>query len=179
MLSIKIEDYSENSFVLQGDDTKKYKDKIKELGGKWNSNLKIGAGWIFNIKNKSAVKEWMQTFENNVVEPVQTFATKTQSNYENKVENKDEDIEKIFDLFALYLLDKIEDIDYKKLLYYIYFLEETDDDEDDYSSILVSIKKYYFDFVIENNIKYNIYKNIDTNKMVEYTIITILRKIKN
>jgi hypothetical protein len=176
MVSIIIKDYSDSSFVLQGEDTKKYKDKIKELGGKWNSNLKIGPGWIFNIKNKESVKEWMQSVS---IEENQTSCIEKISISEDNKNQGENIFENIVNSFALYLMDKIEDIDYKKLLYYMYFLEETEDDADDYSSILVSIKKYYFDFVIENNVKYNIYKNTDINKMVEYTIITILRKIKN
>jgi hypothetical protein len=36
------ENYSENSFVVRGSDTIKFKDSLKEFGGKWNSNLKGG-----------------------------------------------------------------------------------------------------------------------------------------
>jgi hypothetical protein len=177
MVSIILEDYSDNSFVLQGEDTKKYKDKIKELGGKWNSNLKIGPGWIFNIKNKESVKEWLTTLKN-VSLKNQNIISKVESNSQVIICQDDNEIEDIVNSFAIYVMDKLEDVDYKKLLYYMYFLEETEE-EDDYSAILVSIKKYYFDFVIENNFKYNTYKNIDLNKIVEYTIITILRKLKN
>jgi hypothetical protein len=55
--SIYFEDYSENSFVIYGE-TKPYKDEIKNLGGKWNSNLKTGPGWIFSNKNKCTAHEW-------------------------------------------------------------------------------------------------------------------------
>jgi hypothetical protein len=37
----KIENYTDKSFILLRD-TKVYKDKIKQLGGKWNSRLKDG-----------------------------------------------------------------------------------------------------------------------------------------
>ena len=121
MVSIKMEDYSENSFVLQGDDTKKYKDKIKELGGKWNSNLKIGPGWIFNIKNKQEVKDWVKSFGNNSLEIKQSvISTTKQDKVEDKLENN---IENMVDDFAFFIMDKIEDVNYKKLLHYIYFLE--------------------------------------------------------
>jgi F0F1-type ATP synthase membrane subunit b/b' len=56
--NIYIENYSEKCIVVRGDDTIKYKDKLKELGGKWNPNLtdektdnKFG-GWIFSKKKK-------------------------------------------------------------------------------------------------------------------------------
>jgi len=39
----------EKSLVLIGD-TKPFKDVIKEVGGKWNSNLSCGPGWIFPKK---------------------------------------------------------------------------------------------------------------------------------
>lgn len=45
--------YSEKSFVIRGD-TKKYKDKLKALGGRWNRKLLNGPGWIFSNKKKSS-----------------------------------------------------------------------------------------------------------------------------
>ena len=50
-MSIIIEDYSAKSIVVYGD-TKVYKDKLKELGGKYNGNLSVGSGWIFSNKRK-------------------------------------------------------------------------------------------------------------------------------
>ena len=55
---LKFEKYSEKSFVIRGEDTKKYKEKLKEFGGKWNSNLKNGGGWIFSNNNETKIKEW-------------------------------------------------------------------------------------------------------------------------
>ena len=62
--ALTILEYSEKSFVLLGD-TKQYKDEIKELGGRWNSNLDLGAegltkGWIFSNKNLDKIKEWIE-----------------------------------------------------------------------------------------------------------------------
>ncbi len=53
--SLQIEDYSNWSFVVRGD-TKDHKVQLKNLGGKWNPNLKGGAGWIFKIGNIENVK---------------------------------------------------------------------------------------------------------------------------
>lgn len=67
--NMNISVYSEKSFVLHGEDTKKYKEEIKKLGGKFNSNLKdIGAGWIFSIKNKEKVEEFLNIFSSEKVE---------------------------------------------------------------------------------------------------------------
>lgn len=43
---IQIIDYSEKAIAIIGD-TKPIKDKLKELGGKFNFRLSCGAGWIF------------------------------------------------------------------------------------------------------------------------------------
>ena len=59
MMKLTVEDYSERSFVVYGEDTKKYKDKLKEFGGKYNPNLSVGVGWIFGKKNREKVDNWM------------------------------------------------------------------------------------------------------------------------
>ena len=56
--NIDITSYSEKSFVIRGD-TKIHKEKIKELGGKWNRNLKGGPGWIFSNNKKTVVDNWI------------------------------------------------------------------------------------------------------------------------
>jgi hypothetical protein len=53
-----IENYSEKSFAITGE-TKPVKDKLKELGGKFNPFLTCGAGWIFS---KSKLETIKQTF---------------------------------------------------------------------------------------------------------------------
>jgi hypothetical protein len=57
-IEINIEDYSDKSFVVHGENTKKYINKLKELGGKYNSNLKMGPGWIFSKDKKEKVEEY-------------------------------------------------------------------------------------------------------------------------
>lgn len=49
---LQLVDYSEKAFVLIGD-TKAIKDKLKELGGRFNARLSCGAGWIF-----SKIRTW-------------------------------------------------------------------------------------------------------------------------
>ena len=53
---ITIINYSDLSFALVGKETIDIKDKLKELGGKYNSRLKCGAGWIFSKKKLNEVK---------------------------------------------------------------------------------------------------------------------------
>ena len=57
MYSINIENYSDKSFVVRGSDTIKFKDTLKELGGKWNSMLKNGGGWIFSNIHKEKIEK--------------------------------------------------------------------------------------------------------------------------
>ena len=44
--TVQVVDYSEKAIAVIGD-TKPIKDKLKELGGKFNFRLSCGAGWIF------------------------------------------------------------------------------------------------------------------------------------
>lgn len=43
---LTVESYSEKAFVIRGE-TKKYKEQLIDLGGKYNSRLKGGPGYIF------------------------------------------------------------------------------------------------------------------------------------
>ena len=43
---LTIQEYTGVSVVVQGD-TRKYKEDLKKLGGKYNGRLKNGPGWIF------------------------------------------------------------------------------------------------------------------------------------
>lgn len=51
---INIKDYSGLSVVVQGE-TRKYKEDLKKLGGKYNGNLKNGPGWIFPKSSKKDI----------------------------------------------------------------------------------------------------------------------------
>ena len=52
---IRVVNYSEKSVALYGEGTKEIKDKLLELGGKYNPALKEGKGWIFQKKKKEAL----------------------------------------------------------------------------------------------------------------------------
>lgn len=55
---LTIVDYSEKAFAVIGA-TKEYKERLKELNGKFNKYLKCGAGWIFSKKQLEPVKEFI------------------------------------------------------------------------------------------------------------------------
>lgn len=52
---VQIIDYSEKAIAVIGD-TKPIKDKLKELGGKFNFRLSCGAGWIFRKADLERIK---------------------------------------------------------------------------------------------------------------------------
>ena len=52
--NITISNYSSNSIAVEGE-TKKYKEDLKKLGGKYNANLKNGPGWIFSKSSEKDV----------------------------------------------------------------------------------------------------------------------------
>ena len=65
-IDLRIEVYSEKSFVVRGGATREYKDSLKALGGKWNSRLnekesdeKFGA-WLFWKEKTTEVTRWLR-----------------------------------------------------------------------------------------------------------------------
>lgn len=56
MPELTIEQYSEKAIAVRGN-TQQYKENLKELGGKWNSRLIGGGGWIFPNAKKSKIEE--------------------------------------------------------------------------------------------------------------------------
>ncbi len=56
---LEIKDYSEKSFVVIGN-TKPIKETLKKLGGRFNSFLTCGAGWVFT-KHNNKLEEVKQT----------------------------------------------------------------------------------------------------------------------
>lgn len=64
MPGLVLEEYSDKSVVVRGEDTKSHSKSLSELGGRWNPNLKGGGGWIFSNKNKSKVQEYIDEQSN-------------------------------------------------------------------------------------------------------------------
>lgn len=58
-MDIKMETYSEKSFVLRGEGTRLYQLSIQNLGGKWNPRLRGGGAYIFSSKKSDDVSRWM------------------------------------------------------------------------------------------------------------------------
>ncbi len=65
LTDIRIVDYTEKSIAVYGD-TKKYKEELKRIGGKYNPKLKEGPGWIFPKTLKENVFKFIN--ENEIVD---------------------------------------------------------------------------------------------------------------
>lgn len=59
---LSLKEYSEKAFAVRGN-TKSHKEDLKKLGGKWNNNLKGGAGWIFSKKRLDSVNKYISSIE--------------------------------------------------------------------------------------------------------------------
>jgi hypothetical protein len=65
-MEFKVIEYSEKSIALVGD-TKEIKDKLKKLGGRFNSGLSCGAGWVFSkTKQKDLEKLIAKVCKDNI-----------------------------------------------------------------------------------------------------------------
>ena len=60
--SINIIDYSEKAFAVVGD-TKSVKEELKKMGGRFNSKLSCGCGWIFSNKMREDVERFISSGE--------------------------------------------------------------------------------------------------------------------
>lgn len=61
---IYLEEYTQSSIVVRGN-TFSHKEGLKQLGGKWNSRLTGGAGWIFPKTEKHKVQSYIDNTETN------------------------------------------------------------------------------------------------------------------
>lgn len=68
---MEIVDYTDKSFVVKGDKTKEYRENLKASGGKWNSSLKCGAGWIFPKDKKADLQKLVDKVNNGQLKALQ------------------------------------------------------------------------------------------------------------
>lgn len=61
-LDIQIIKYNEKCIVLRGEDTKTYKENIKQINGKYSDRLKGGPGWIFPSSRRAEVEKALAGF---------------------------------------------------------------------------------------------------------------------
>lgn len=69
---LKIIDYSEKCIAVVGE-TKAHKDKLKELGGRYNPALSCGPGWVFLKKKREPVDAFVKQFGGGKVKQLLLF----------------------------------------------------------------------------------------------------------
>lgn len=60
--SLIVTEYTDKSVVVTGD-TVFHSKNLQKLGGKFNPNLRIGAGWIFSKTRKESIETYIKTGE--------------------------------------------------------------------------------------------------------------------
>jgi hypothetical protein len=117
--------YTEKSFVVNGE-TKEHKEELKKLGGKWNSNLSCGAGWIFSLKSLADVEEFVKSKNNNnetTIEIIEEDGSK--SNIKPKITSEKIWLNDLLEKFTKYLMDNTKSIPKEKLKnYFIGYMME-------------------------------------------------------
>jgi len=141
---MNIEDYTEKSFVVFGE-TKNFKDILKELGGKFNSNLKVGPGWIFSKANKEKVENWMKSI------PTQTIPNHLITNSSSSSSNKKNLSKLVIDEFSQILIEE-DDLDYSK--------------KNEYKSLLIEML-----INRKDDISFEDFSSIDIDKIIDYSYI--------
>lgn len=64
MSGISVEKYNETRLAVRGD-RELYKDFMNKIGGRWNSKMKGGAGWLVPIKNSEFLDQLMNSSKTN------------------------------------------------------------------------------------------------------------------
>jgi hypothetical protein len=107
MSDLTCTEYSEKAIVVRGESTKKYKDELTQLGGKYNSALRGGAGWIFSKKSEVKVNHFIS---NKGHEKVKT-KTESKTNDDGNFTDLLNDIKERFDSIDIsYRLKFISDV---------------------------------------------------------------------
>lgn len=69
IFNMKMEDYSTRSIKVSGETTRNFIQHLKDLGGKWNSGLAGGGGWIFPATKRDQLTKFMQEVSSGKIIP--------------------------------------------------------------------------------------------------------------
>jgi hypothetical protein len=153
--------YSDKSFVITGN-TKEYKDELKEMGGRWNSKLTCGSGWIFSLTKKKDLESWLQTKQIGI-QPVTT-----QHQPVKKSEGS------ILDEFVNYLEPFYENNMNLKDILYDFAHHRMKDDDSTIVNDTTQLYNHYYTFFSLRRIDHKEYQLIDKDKFIEHALIRLL-----
>ena len=148
---MNIVNYSEKSFVITGN-TKDFKDELKELGGRWNSKLTCGSGWVFSLTKKKELESWLSKKSTNA--PPQK-----------------KDDENTFEQFVRYLRPFYESR--KKIDEILYDFGHGNKDTNDNRELYM----HYYQFFTITNIDYIEYHSIDKDKFIQLALIRLITEV--
>ena len=106
--SILVKDYSEKSFLVYGTTTKKFKDKLKCIGGKYNRKLQ---GWIFSNRHKNKVDDLLLSLKEEEEEDDNIIIFKKTKNDSSYINNLEKQLLKL-KTQNVNLLKKVKETDY-------------------------------------------------------------------
>ncbi len=69
--AITIEPYTDASFKVSGELTRNFSNELKEFSGRFNPNLRGGAGWIFSNKQFDKLSAFVDQVNNGEIVPPQ------------------------------------------------------------------------------------------------------------
>ena len=166
---MKLSQYSDKSFVITGN-TKEHKESLKEMGGKWNSKLSCGPGWIFSLVKKKDVETWLQK------QPLLTTCSDEETTTFNPISSStppQKNEVDIFEKFVLYLKphyqknEKLQEI----LCDFSHILREGKYEEMDYIFVMITLSCTITSILFSTKRKYLI-GNI--NKLIKKNLLNML-----
>lgn len=167
--------YSDKSFVITGN-TKEHKDTLKDLGGKWNSKLTCGSGWIFSLTKKKELEEWLQKNQHNTSIPPPAAASVV-------VTKQTFSLETLLDDFVLYLSPHYNNKNNKlfDILCEFYLMKKTTSENDDelenyFINDNIKLYQHLFSFLKtkQSSLTHTFYQQLDKNKLIEHALIRLL-----
>ena len=174
---MNLSNYSDKSFVISGN-TKEYKEELKEMGGKWNSKLTCGSGWIFSLTKKKELEDWLENKKNQEgvtaaapAEPLFLKQKKEEDNTDSLLLEFVEYLRPHYKKYNKKIIDILCDFSMLK-----FNRQKLDDDLDTYFSndSIVLYTHFFTFFSQQKTVSHYVYQNIDKDKFIEHGLIQLL-----
>jgi hypothetical protein len=72
---LSYEKYDDKSLIVFGE-RNRFQKNINLMGGRWNSKLTCGSGWIFSLTKRKDVENWIREKSENCTTPKESSPTK-------------------------------------------------------------------------------------------------------
>ena len=195
--------YSEKSFVVTGN-TKDHKEELKEMGGRYNSKLSCGSGWIFSFSRKDEVESWVQKKQSSVIwqqtpsstaatttttststytsapQPIASLVVLTKEKEKDKEEVKEEDnaLEILFTNFVSYMTPFYKENKKLKDILNDFVLQQKQSSNEEvdhyFSNDNTKLYNHFYGFIKASPIKHSLFQSISKNKFIEHALIKLL-----